>query len=98
MSVTEGHDVKNKTKQMCRGTQHICIIKCENNKKMKEGEKESKDNQKIEFRQMRMKRGSLIGEKESTADRDGKVNMGKSPQMHVINYYHKPTNNWDIYD
>ena len=91
MNVIEGRDVKSKTKQTCRGLQHICVLKCKNKMKMKEGEKERKDDLKMEVRQMSMEERSLGGGKESTAERDGKVNMGKSLQMHIINCYHKPT-------
>jgi hypothetical protein len=42
VNVIEGHDVKSKTKQTCRGLQHICVLKHKNKKKMKEGERKEK--------------------------------------------------------
>ena len=57
MNVIEGCDAKSKTKQTCRGLQHICVLKCKNKKKMKEGEKERKDDLKMEVRQMTMEEG-----------------------------------------
>ena len=73
MSVTEGHDVKSKTKQTCRGTQHICVIKCKNKKKE---EKESIDDLKLDVKQMRTKRvfltqtGRINGLKQISLVRD----------------------------
>lgn len=85
INVIEGHDVKQNKPDVQRYT-YICILRCKNKKKMKEGENESKENRN----QINEQKRGFGGGKERTAK--GKARRWESLQMHILKCYCKPTN------